>query len=340
MDRPTPRVSVVDAGMVTDEARGMKILYLPLLAPEGASEQFDLADAFRQVADLRVLDYLNTGVDPNIALRQIFDEFAPDIVHAQYQGSNKIRPDLLAQLKKEKPGSWFTQWSGDVRPVPNEEMVEKGRIIDSTLLSAGGQCVMYDSAIGKRCCQYWQNAVGDRFLVEPIPVEERRGIVFCGHNYGIFPASEERLSMVVLLYKFRPDETIIHGANWPCPCSSLPWIAQPNAYRRARMTVGHNHLNDIRWYWSDRQLLCMAAGVPHLARYTPGMEDWFEDGVDCLFWRSIPELLSKVEWVENNPAEADAIGRQGQERVRREHVWSVRVEQYLEMYTEWKRSYG
>ena len=312
----------------------MRILYLPLMALGGASEQIDLAAAFWEVADLEVLDYLNIGIDPNVVLRRTFEEFRPDIVHGQYQGSNIISTGVLETLKRDNPDAWFTQWSGDVRPEPIREIVEKGRVCDTTLLSAGGQCAMYDAAIGRQCCRYWQNAVGERFFVEPVPIEERRGIIFCGSHYGTFPATQERFNMVMALRSQFPDEAVVYGHNWPWGSMPIPWERQPEVYRRARMTIGHNHLNDVRWYWSDRQLICMAAGVPHLARYTPGMEDWFEDGADCLSWCNLSELRWQIEWVFANPEEAAAIGLNGQRRVREEHHWRKRVQEYLDMYEE------
>ena len=80
----------------------MRLLYLPLLAPGGASEQYDLIDVLKNRFTLSVLDYLSSN-NPTIDLMQRCEEFKPDIIHGQYQETNKISPEILFEIKSRWP---------------------------------------------------------------------------------------------------------------------------------------------------------------------------------------------------------------------------------------------
>lgn len=312
----------------------MKILYLPLInrSTDGASEQYDLAEAFKREFETEVFDFLDDPA-PELTFAEIVRRFKPDIVHMQLQETRKIFPPILQQLKQEFPNAIFSNWSGDVRKRIMPEVVEVGQVIDYTLLSNTGQLPLYSEAIGKPCF-YFQNAVGPSFFYDNPP--GGTGIVFIGNNYHVeknpalssFPDSPERWEMAHALFDVFPEQFRLYGMGWPRAHGKTLWREQTQVYAQAQVTIGHNNINSWSYYFSDRQLIAMAAGRPHVCRYTPQLEEIFEDGKECLFWRTIPECIDRVQWCLNNPEEATNIGLQGQERVRKEHTWEVRVQEY------------
>ena len=305
----------------------MRILYLPLLAKGGANEQYDLLEAFRNRHDVEVVDYLNVA-DPNGKLIAAYDAFQPDVVHGQFQETNKIASGVLRNLKARKPSVIFTQWTGDVRTYIVPHVVDIGRQVDFTLFSNHGDLLRYREATG-RPTAYWQNAVGGRFFPEPAPRDG--SVVFCGNQYGHFPASHERCVLVDALRAKFGGQFKHFGSGWGPPVTPLVWERQPDVYRTASVTVGHNHIPDIDGFFSDRQLIAMASGAPHVCRNGPGLKKIFEDGVHCLFWDTVEQAVEHVAWCLNHPGEASTIGEAGRKEVLRAHTWDVRVREYEEL---------
>lgn len=308
----------------------MKLLYLPLLnpAPDGASEQHDLATAFQAAFDTRVFDYL-ASPDPENELRRIFAELQPDICHGQYQEEKRITPGVLAELKAQRPGCIFSQWSGDVRPRIMQTVVDLGRAIDYTLLSNTGQLPLYAEAIGKSC-YYWQNAVGPSFIVDDPPGGEK--IVFCGNYYkDCFSLSAERYALVHALREAFGDRFVVYGNGWDLPTAGgCHWRGQTRIYASAFCSIGHNH--EI-WssYFSDRQLIAMAAGRPHVCRWMPELDEIFDNGNECTMYRTSTEACVQVQWMLDHPGHALTVGALGREAVRLKHTWDTRVREFREI---------
>ena len=223
----------------------MRLLYLPLLAPGGASEQYDLIDVLKNRFTLSVLDYLSSN-NPTIDLMQRCEEFKPDIIHGQYQETNKISPEILFEIKSRWPSVLLTQWCGDIRATPIKQVVDLGRQCDLTLISNTGQLSEYRDVV-KKPVRYWQNAVGPRFFTT---ATYNGGIVFCGNRYGHFPLSCERDTLVDAFRKkgnFR-----LYGSGWESSWGQpIAWERQPEVYRDARVILGHNHVN-ASGFFSDR----------------------------------------------------------------------------------------
>ena len=303
-----------------------KLLYIPLIASGGASEQYDLEAAFRRVFEVRVFDFLRSD-NPNGDLIQHFDVFQPDIVHGQFQETNRISPSVLGNLKKHHPKVAFTQWCGDIREGPLPHVVDIGREIDLTLISHVGGLAEYSVRTGKPVA-YWQNAVGERFFTDPSP--EASGVVFCGNRYGHFPQSDERDRLVKAFQERFGREFKVYGNGWSGGINPIPWVDQPKVYRESRIVLGHNHVLQ-EWFFSDRQLIAMASGTPHLCQHSPNLEGCFEDKKTCMFYRTVQEALELATWLLEHPIVASSIGRAGQSFVREKHSWDVRVQEYIDL---------
>lgn len=313
----------------------MKLLYVPLLVPGGANEQLDLLAAFQKVLgskNVASFDYYNYRGNPNHGLLQKAFQFHPDLLHLQLQETDKINAGTLQNIKRRFPSLTISQWNGDVRFYAMENMVKAGRFCDFTLLSNEGQIPLYEEKIGrKNCCFYWQNAVGPRFYTDLPPLKERRGIGFCGNNYGNrpaeFPQSVQRIELRKALKKTFKKEFRSYGGGWEKGIQSLPWIEQPQFYRTCRATISQNHTVTAR-YFSDRTLIMMATGVPHIFHYSPGVEVDFVDEEDCLYWTTVEEAMEKARWILDHPVEAEAMGQRGLAKIKAHHNWDVRVQEF------------
>jgi spore maturation protein CgeB len=66
----------------------------------------------------------------------------------------------------------------------------------------------------------------------------------------------------------------------------------------------------------------VAAGALVLTDWSPAVEPYFNYGTEVIGFRSVGELLEKVEYSLQNASEADKIRRAARERVLREHTWA------------------
>ena len=315
----------------------MRLLYLPLLHGF-ADTQTGLEKAFRSHFEVRTFDFIRAH-DASNQLVQLCREFKPEIIHAQIQGTNNLDANVWDRIREINPNTIVTQWSGDVRVNAIEEMLRHGAKMDLTLLSSKGQIPLYEQG-GCRKVAYWQVAV-DRemqFVQQELPWSERRhGIIFCGNHSPSFPDSWKRQSVVQKLSRTFPDFYAFgqgwNGqARWGGICS---YRDQTNFYHKAKISVGCNNFNNVDWYFSDRQLVAMAAGTVHVCHYIPGLENIFTDGEHCVWYHTEEEAVAKIEWLLKDEAARQRIGTAGRDKVREEHTWDTRVLEYISLLREY-----
>lgn len=301
-----------------------KLLYLPLNVAGGASEQVDLAAAFRKVYEVETFDHLNS-TNPNGGFIEAFTAFRPDIVHAQW--SDKITPSIISGLQQDFPQTIWTQWSGDCREEPVPLIVEYGRYMDATLLASGdGQREHYEGETGSRVF-WWQHAIADWQLLPHIPEKDKTGIVMVGNIYG---QDQLRVALARRLTKEFAD-FVAYGDGYPDDVrrgGRIDWKEQSQVFNKAVITIGPNYLNYVDKYFSDRPLIAMAAGSCHMFEYVPGAEELFTDGYECIFWRTVDEAVEKIQNMLNNPIGRAWMAQAGQDKVRKYHSWDARVAEY------------
>lgn len=306
----------------------MKLLYLPLLYLNQNNEQKYLERAFRKAGlEVEVFDYLNTP-ESNNELQDIVTRFKPDVIHCQFQGTSVIRPSLLEELRSMSPNLIITQWTGDVRDNPPyiPEVVEYGKYCDITFVSNLTDSDIYKEQ-GLTDVRYWQNAVANPEQIGE-PVDNHKGIIFCGGNYDRFNQSQERKDLVKAFQDAFGDQFYLYGPGWEGR-PTLPWDEQTEQYAKSSVILGQNNVGGKEWWFSDRTLIAMASGRPFLAEYSEGIEQVFDEGSDCLFWRTIPEAVEKARWLLEHGDEAQEIGLDGQKEVLKRHTWNTRVQEYL-----------
>lgn len=304
-----------------------KLLYLPLVFEGSNNEQKFLEKAFRKHFKVQTFNFMEAK-KPDDEFLTLVQQFRPDIIHCQFQGTSRIHPRALASIKTVYPETIITQWTGDVRVDPIPEVVEYGKVCDLTLVASTTDIGEYERA-GVKKAMYWQNAVDISQLKTSTQV--LGGITFCGGRYTVFPNSEQRAELVERFRKeflngfFQP-----YGFGW-LPHQVIPWDEQGDLYAKSFISLGHHNILGKRWWFSDRQLIAMAAGRPHLCQYTEGLEEQFTDMEHCVFYRSIDEAVEKAKWLLAHPVEATKIGLQGQQKIKEEHLWPTRVKEYLKL---------
>ena len=92
--------------------------------------------------------------------------------------------------------------------------------------------------------------------------------------------------------------------------------------QRAKIVLGINRYPSYRHaFWNPptfirlRDLEATAMGACYLTEYSPGLERWFELGLDIEVYRSPQELVARIDDLEKNPLKRKDMRRRAQQRV-------------------------
>jgi hypothetical protein len=83
-------------------------------------------------------------------------------------------------------------------------------------------------------------------------------------------------------------------------------------------------------YWSNRVFLATATGTPCVVGYVPGIEEFYEDGEEVLYFRDDTEMMTAIESLISNPALRERIGKAGRERTLKEHTYTKRIVELID----------
>jgi hypothetical protein len=225
-------------------------------------------------------------------------------------------------------------WYGDVRPEPEQWLLDLLGEVDSFFMSSGGDVLKAHFRLGKpgRAAYYLNPA--DPELVRRYAYLPRgtRNVVFTGTGYS-FAGGERRRTVRYL--QSRGDVALFGGAEY---CGSARGFAmrvvgrltgrRPGylrgesyvaAIRSGRIGVGVSAVNNIYRYTSDRLSHYLAFGTFYLCWYFPGVEELFEPGSELVCFRSVDELHRLIEEYLQDVERREAVARAGQARMLRDY---------------------
>jgi spore maturation protein CgeB len=98
----------------------------------------------------------------------------------------------------------------------------------------------------------------------------------------------------------------------------------------SKIMLSINSQNDIQDYFSDRIFLYLAAGGFVMQKYTPGLENWFEFGTHCIWFKDIPEAIALTkEWLPKEEGRK-VIAEAGRKYVLDNFTWDHTIKSLLE----------
>lgn len=263
-------------------------------------------------------------------------EHKVDWVWLQIQETNVLDASVVGRIKEKLPRCVISHWTGDLRPRVSDNMRAFSKVTDHTFISSIGQIPLFREA-GARSVHYCQIGLDFQEDVQGLPawtppfrVPEA---VFCGNWYGdTFPGSKDRMAAINALKAAGVDVGVV-GNGWP---QGTPRIGscsvksqQHHVYKRAKVCLSVSNFNTINGYYSDRFLIGLASGTPVVAIHSPGIEDEFTNGVDCLLYKSTGELVEHVKRLLADPGLRAKIGAAGREEVINRHTWEARFRAIL-----------
>lgn len=100
----------------------------------------------------------------------------------------------------------------------------------------------------------------------------------------------------------------------------------------SKIMLSINSQNDIPDYFSDRVFLLLGAKSFVMQMYTPGLENYFENGKHIVWWKNLPELIDLCQYYVNE--DTTEIREAGHQYVRENFTWQHSAQKILEVIGE------
>lgn len=101
------------------------------------------------------------------------------------------------------------------------------------------------------------------------------------------------------------------------------WLAYHQQYVQvcasSAIVLGINTVNSVELYFSNRTFLTLASGGFHLTEYVPHLEEMFENRRHLVWYHSVEECLTLVDYYLKRPAARARIAKHGQAWTRRRY---------------------
>jgi len=254
--------------------------------------------------------------------------FDPDIIFIYSQ-------DIpLAVLQKIAGGPVKTMmYYEDMSPEVSTRLVQRGMLVDFFLTTSKGRLADYKKA-GIPHPIYFIGACDrhDHRMRRPVLPVWKSDIAFIGQAR----ANESR---VVLIHKLAERFNVkVYGKNWQTYGikPTLKAVA-PRSYALvcggAKIILGADITAEVEGYWSNRLWLTLGCGGFFLTAYVRGMEKYFENRRDLVWYHSETECLSLAEEFMAKPDMRRKIARQGYQRVHERHTFHHFVQRAIALCT-------
>jgi len=108
------------------------------------------------------------------------------------------------------------------------------------------------------------------------------------------------------------------------------WSKVHELFAGARVNF-NSHIKRGRDYLNDRAPMVMGAGGFMIMDRQPGLDGWFVENQEVVYYDSLEDLLAKTMYYLRRPDDRERIGRAAREKVLAEHTYAVRAKQLLEI---------
>ena len=252
-----------------------------------------------------------------------------------------ITPSTLALIRKT--GSCVAICYGDMRPIPPPWLMNNLKECDVLFLTSAGETLKSYFREGRpgRAAFFFNPSNPDLvadYADIPRSVDPP---LFTGARYRFM--GEERRS--VYKYLCRQKNIQIFGSPHVyfegdflrriyCTFKPVKHIRDREYIEkiiRCRLGVGVSGFQQIKYYTSNRLSDYLTFGKLYLAYHFPGCEDFFQDGVHIVYYRSVQDLDAQIKFYLRNRDLAEEIGKRGQEKMLSEYSAGKMVKMMLEI---------
>jgi spore maturation protein CgeB len=346
----------------------MKILY-NILNPYGLGADRWLYEGYKNAFEKAGHEFFT--VTERDDLMEIAERVQPDIFFLDLlpfmdycRRVKEVRPEFLEDMRKKGTRIFCATTAGMDKEEDTPEKIEQARryisVADICFCNFAPEAnsrfkeiygkEMYFVPHAADTSRYFPNEPDERFLCD---------IAFLGSFYTQKRPQFEQL-LVPLLKKYNVR---IYGSGWTLSSKVLRvisgisrrlrigWLVklanknrmsismedERKLYASAKICVNiHEYYRDgtTKGFSNEREFKLPASGGFEISDYIPGMERYFKLGEEIVVVRSNEEWFEKIDYYLNHADERRRIQEAGTARVLKEHTYSHRVDQLIELYDQ------
>lgn len=252
-----------------------------------------------------------------------------------------VSPDTLKCIGKN--GAAVSIWYGDIRPEPEDWLVENMKHCDVFFMSSAGQTLQHYFQKGHPGkAAFYLNPCNPEILDDYSYLQPAtEPPIFTGTAHDV--AQVERRK--VYEYICRRKDVQIFGSpakvfknrfaqrlyTLVCPTRYIRGDQYIEHIIRSKMGIGVSAVQNVKYYSSDRLSHYLALGTFYLCYRFPGCEDLFEDERHLVYFDDVDDLHHKIEHYLRNPERANSIGVEGQNKMVKDYNAKRMIKMMLEV---------
>lgn len=319
-----------------------RVLYIGVFT-DSTSDRYRLNGMRQAGIDVLKYDY-RQGLNDNP--KQFVSEvvrqtrkFKPHMVFVN--GGDILTPTMIARIKKAAQGAKWLLWDGNPRKKMRSCLTKLMPCYDAVLLPSDDPEENKKYKLhGAQKIFYYQQVV-DHLTFKRMNVKPLYDVVFFGANYAngaanLFTHSERRRDFITRLIEECGGiiKIKIYGGGWG-KYTNQPVFGRDfiKAASEAKIMLGFQNFNDLRYFTSTRTFLCMSCGF-YLTDVWKGAHEIFKDGKHLKFFTTYEQMLKSInKYLENDKAR-NKIYSEGRRLIETTHNYRRRAEELKDISKE------
>lgn len=216
------------------------------------------------------------------------------------------KPHWRLPIREALPDAKIVMWYGDLRNEYTGQITADMSEIDAMFVSNAAQNLYYEKRWRVPSCHFLP--LGSPVWDAPIRSKYALDFIFVGAI--ITGAGFMERARVMLNLKQQGLKVIDASAQTQPALRARILKDLPSLYRSAKVSLDWSHFTDIEGYTSNRFWIITGAGGLALTKRWPGCTDFYPEGTR-IYFDTPEEALSLVQWVHQNPVEAEKIRKAG-----------------------------
>lgn len=262
-----------------------------------------------------------------IKLYKAIADSRPDIIFMQIQTENIITSKIINTITRIVPDVKIVNWNGDIRNTTPNWMIELAKFYH--VYTAFSNMRDVENMIQKGYSRTFFLQIGIEETVFNATLYEKNKlvppIIFTGTLYPDFELYSLRMEMVMRLTERYGTNFAAYGGGLAI-LGHFPTLSKEKTahlYKSTKFCISVNNIN-AKKYSSDRLFNILSCGGFALVHYYEGIEDDLTDGVHAVYWKSVDQLIEKIEYYKEHEDERKRIAAAGYDLAWNKFTWHHR----------------
>jgi len=254
-------------------------------------------------------------------ISNIIKTFDPHII--KFGGYSLI--PRIEQARKAAPNAKIFHFNGDQRGKVQNLFIAASEYTDYILTSSMGQVKDYQN-VCKNKVEFWPCEPMDYFYGGDPSTERKFDIFFSGKTRDQFPDGAKRRELLALLSS--KYKCLMYGSA--AKARSVGHEILAKEIEKAKISIGINAYNNVEMYTSNRFWTQMCSGSLHITHYVPGMENYFTNHEDCVWFETIDECMELVKFYLENDEKRITVANNERNLILAKHTASHRMKEIID----------